>query len=77
MTHSSLQEKLRDILRGRTDLRFPFPYPWDDHTFDEMAGVIEAFLLSKNDVINDSEPLVDWLDSYRFHKASQRRRPTP
>ena len=70
VTNSShLQTRLRDILRNRTDIRFPSPYPWDDLVFDEMANVVEAFLQSRDDVVNDSDPLVDWADAYKFHRA--------
>jgi hypothetical protein len=46
---------------------FP-PQPWTLADMQEIADIIEFTLLT-NTVVSDSDPWVDWLDRWKFHKS--------
>ena len=67
-----LQEKLRILLKVNHDLRLRVPIlPMTDRELRDAAWVVEAYLQSKDDVIN-SDPLKEWLEEYRFFLADQK-----
>lgn len=71
---SSLQGRLLSVLRNTPALRImPNPdLPWSDLELDEVAWVVEDFVNQNPEVIEDDNQLRDWLDSYKFHRATRK-----
>ena len=67
-----LQEKLRSLLKGNRHLHLHVSdTPWTDRELDDAAWVVGGFLNSSHDVI-ECEPLKDWLEEVKFHRASHK-----
>jgi hypothetical protein len=49
---------------------FP-PEPWSEDDIDDIARIIEDFVNTSTDVIEDDNQWKDWLDRYRFYKAQK------
>ena len=69
-----LQEKLLSLLKGLPALRImPYPdYPWSDKELDDAAWIVEDFVNQNPEVIEDDNRLKDWLDSYKFYRATRK-----
>lgn len=50
---------------------FP-PEPWDENDLQEIAEIVEAFLLV--DRVIDEDPWVDWLDRWKFYQSQNDKR---
>ncbi len=71
---SSLKSELLDALR-RTPSFHPVPFPerpWSENDLDEVAWVVQDYVNRNSEVIEDDNRLRDWLDSYRFHRATRK-----
>lgn len=66
----SLKQQAREILAKEPiwSTAFP-PEPWDEDALEEIAVTVEAFLIV--DSVIDEDPWVDWLDRWKFYKASK------
>ncbi len=60
-----LQEKLNNILKGRSDFRAFCQWPWNDLEFRELALTVKAYVEASGEVVND-DPLLEWLEEYQF-----------
>lgn len=45
---------------------FP-PQPWDEADLEEIATIVEAFLIV--DSVIDDDPWVSWLDRWKFYRS--------
>ena len=67
---AKLQQKLHAILNQQRDFRLVIPdRPWSLDELAAAAATVEHYLAATNSVITD--PLNEWLDEYRFFRASQ------
>jgi hypothetical protein len=56
---------------------FP-PQPWDDADLEECVLIVEDFVRNNAlGVVNDEDPLSDWLDSWRLHQATLSQKSVP
>ena len=71
---STLKSELLGALRGVSGFHpVPFPErPWSENDLDEVAWVVQDYVNRNSDVIEDDNRLRDWLDSYRFHRATRK-----
>jgi hypothetical protein len=54
---------------------FP-PQPWDDADLEECVLIVEDFVRNNAlGVVNDEDPLSDWLDSWRLYQATTPTKP--
>lgn len=69
-----LQQKLLSLLKGLPALHImPYPnHPWSDKELDDSAWIVEDFVNQNPEVIEDDDRLRDWLDAYRFYKATRK-----
>lgn len=67
-----LQEKLRSLLKDNPDLHINIPISLiSDRELAEAAWIVDAYLQSKDEVINFN-PLRDWWEEYCFYRADNR-----
>ena len=72
---SSLQERLLSVLPStKPPLRLAAnpKRPWSDLDLDEVAWVVQDYVNQNPEVIEDDNRLKDWLDSYKFHRATRK-----
>lgn len=69
----TIQKKLHKILQKHPGLKIHTTLPWDELEFQEIAKVVELYLLRDGDVINE-DPLQEWFDEYRFWLQSTKSR---
>jgi hypothetical protein len=63
----ALQLELYSLLRKTPQLKITLGEPWwSDNEFNAIVWVVQDFVNQNNDVIQDADPLIDWLDKYQF-----------
>jgi hypothetical protein len=63
----ALQRELYLLLQKTPNLEVPLKEPcWSNQEFREIIWVVKNFVNQSDDVIQDSNPLVNWLDKYQF-----------
>ena len=63
----ALQRELYLLLQKTPNLEVPLKEPsWNNQEFREIIWVVKNFVNQSDDVIQDSNPLVNWLDKYQF-----------
>lgn len=63
----ALQRELHLLLQKTPNLKVLLKEPyWSDQEFREIIWVVKDFVNQSDDVIQDSNPLVNWLDKYQF-----------
>lgn len=69
-----LQQKLVKLLAGTPALNIlpPLEGGWSREEFDEVLWIVATFVNQGNDVIEENNPLRDWLDEARFYMADGR-----
>lgn len=60
-----LQNKLKGILKKRSDLRLEFSIPCTPERLKEIAWVVQDYVNNSGNVINE-DPLNEWLEEYNF-----------
>lgn len=71
-TLDSLQLKLHEALKKHPKLKIHPGYPWHDPQFFQgVVAVVADYIEHSNEVITDTDPLVSWLDEYRFFAATR------
>ena len=66
----NLREKLLDACKRHPELKLPDLSRPTKESMAEAARAVEIYLNNNGQVIND-DPLVDWLDSYRFRAVNR------
>jgi hypothetical protein len=62
-----LQGRLRAALKGRRGLNLKLPaLPMTEREMKDVAWVVQAYLESNDSVLDESDPLRNWLDEYYF-----------
>ncbi len=71
---STLKTELLEILRGHPTLKVvPFPdRPWTETDLDEAAWIVQDIVNGSYEVVEDDNRLRDWLDSYKFRRATKK-----
>lgn len=74
----SLKLKLA-VLVEQQPMRSIFPpQPWDSADLDESVRIVEDFVRNNAlGVVNDEDPLSDWLDSWHLYQATTSTKPEP
>lgn len=60
-----LQEKLRGILKGKSDIKVPLHSTWSEEQLKYAAQTVQNYVYQSGEVIND-DPLHEWLEEYYF-----------
>ncbi len=71
---STLKSELLEALRKVPSLHVvPFPEQhWTERDLEEVAWVVQDYVNRNSEVIEDDNQLRDWLDSYKFHRATRK-----
>jgi len=65
-----LRKRTRKLLR-ENPTKYAFPEePWEEDDFDEIAHIIETYVLAERVITDEYDPWSDWLDRFRFYRAS-------
>jgi len=61
-----LHTRTRKLLKEHP-VPFLFPSePWDQQDLEEIAYMIEKYVVTANEVVVDNDPYSDWLDRWYF-----------
>ena len=62
-----LQRELYYLLQKTPQLRINTNEPWwEDLDFRAIVWIVQDFVNQNDNVIQDADPLIDWLDKYQF-----------
>lgn len=67
----SLQIQLRNLLLETPNYNIFPQEPWNDTDMEEIAKIVQTFVNNDSGVIEDHNPWKDWLDRWKFHRASK------
>ena len=62
----SLKQQLRELIAKTPNGNIFPPEPWSMQELQECARIIEDFVASSGDVIQDEDPWADWLDRWNL-----------
>lgn len=70
----SLKAQLKKLLES-SPLEICLPeYPWEGESWNEVVALVVHFVNSNHEVLDDSDPFVDWLERYQFWKTQYKNR---
>jgi len=47
-------------------------YPWEGSDWSEVIVIINSFVNSNHEVLDEYDPFVEWLEKYRFFKIQSK-----
>lgn len=71
-----LQQRLLEILKGTPALKVfpPSEQGWSPQEFEEVASIVQSFVNNNESVVEDQDPLRDWMERYMFHRTTLKLR---
>jgi len=49
-------------------------YPWTDEDWREVVGVVSSFVNNNQEVLDEYDPYIEWLERYQFLNTQYKNR---